>query len=189
MTLTLRHRMLAASVSLAALLGAPVLAQEAVFVVSQDQVGVPTYNVVMTGNTNTGATMIYDTLVVQAADQSFHPGLAESWEEAADGMSWTFKLKSGVKFHNDEPLTAATIVTWIGFFTASDNSYMTASIEKIEAVDDLTVKMTMKHPDPNLLYNLSSSFMGVVEPKAFVEMGADYGVTGAVGTGPFKLES
>jgi len=189
MTLTLRRRVLAASVSLAALLGAPVFAQEAVFVVSQDQVGVPTYNVIMTGNTNVGATMIYDTLVVQDADQSYHPGLAESWEEAADGMTWTFKLKPGVKFHNDEPLTADTIVTWIGFFTDSDNSYMTQSIEKVEAVDGLTVKFTMKHPDPNLLYNLSSSFMGVVEPKAFVEMGADYGVTGAVGTGPFKLES
>jgi peptide/nickel transport system substrate-binding protein len=189
MTLTLRHRALAASVSLAALLCAPVFAQEAVIVVGQDQVGVPTYNVIMTGNTNTGASMIYDTLVVQAADQSFHPGLAESWEEAPDGLSWTFTLKAGVTFHNDEPLTAATIVTWLGFFTDSDNSYMTQSIEKAEAVDDLTVKLTMKYPDPNLLYNMSSSFMGVVEPKAFVEMGADYGVTGAVGTGPFKLES
>jgi peptide/nickel transport system substrate-binding protein len=189
MTLTLRRRALAATVSLAALLGAPVLAQEAVFVVSQDQVGVPTYNVIMTGNTNTGATMIYDRLVEQAADQSFHPGLAESWEEAADGMSWTFTLKPGVTFHNGEPLTAATVVTWLGFFTDSDNSYMTQSIEKAEATGDLTVMLTMKNPDPNLLYNLSSSFMGVVEPKAFVEMGADYGVTGAVGTGPFKLES
>jgi peptide/nickel transport system substrate-binding protein len=190
MTLNFRRRALAATVGLAALLGvSAVFAQEAVFVVSQDQVGVPTYNVIMTGNTNTGATMIYDTLVVQDADQSYHPGLAESWEEAPDGMSWTFHLKPGVKFHNDEPFNAATIATWIGFFTGSDNSYMTQSIDKVEAVDDLTVKFSMKHPDPNLLYNLSSSFMGVVEPKAFVEMGADYGVTGAVGTGPFKFES
>ncbi|MGB8811567.1 MAG: ABC transporter substrate-binding protein [Paracoccaceae bacterium] len=189
MYLTLRKTLLASSVCAGALMSSAALAQDAVFVLNQSQVGVPTYNIIMTGNTNAGATMIYDTLVVQDADQSYHPGLAESWEEAADGMAWTFKLKSGVTFHNGEPFNAAKVVEWIGFYANGDNSYMTQSIEKAEAVDDTTVKLTMKNPDPNLLYNLSSSFMGVVEPKAFTEMGEDYGVTGAVGTGPFKFES
>ncbi len=149
----------------------------------------PSYNVVTQGNTNLGAYMIYDTLVVQDADQSFHPSLAASWVEAPDGMSWTFEIRPGVTFHNGEPLTAAAIVAWLGFFADSDNSFTTQSIEKAEAVGDLTVRLTMKNPDPNLLFNLASSTMGVIEPKAYVAMGEDYGVTDAVGTGPYKLES
>ncbi|MDT8854044.1 ABC transporter substrate-binding protein [Paracoccaceae bacterium Fryx2] len=190
MTFSLHRKLLAASVSLTALLALnPAWAQEAVIVLPSSEVGVPTYNVVAASNTNTGSTLIYDTLVLQDADQSYAPGLAESWEEAADGMAWTFKLKSGVSFHNGEPLNAAAVAEWLGFYASTDNSYMTQSIEKIEAVDDATVKLTMKFPDPNLLYNLSSSFMGVVEPKAYKELGEDYGVTEAVGTGPFKMES
>jgi peptide/nickel transport system substrate-binding protein len=165
------------------------MAQEATFVLTQSEVGVPTYNVIATGNTNIGAYLIYDTLVVQDADQSFHPGLATSWVEAPDGMSWTFELKPDVKFHNGEPLTAAAVVAWIGLFTGTENAYTTAAIAKAEATGDLTVKLTMKNPDPNLLFNMASSFMGVIEPKAFAKMGADYGVTGAVGTGPYKFES
>jgi peptide/nickel transport system substrate-binding protein len=168
---------------------ASVMAQEAIFVLPQGEVGVPTYNVINTGNTNLGAFMLYDTLVVQDADQSYHPGLATSWVEAPDGMSWTFELKPGVTFHNGEPFNAAAVVAWLGFFAGSENSYTTQSIAGIEATGDLTVKLTMANPDPNLLFNLASSFMGVIEPKAFVEMGEDYGVTGAVGTGPFKFES
>ena len=191
MFMTFQKAVLAASVCTAALVaGAPfVFAQEAIFVLPQSEVGVPTYNVVMNGNTNTGANLIYDTLTVQDFDQSFHPGLADSWIEAPDGMSWEFTLKTGVTFHNGEPFNAASAAAWLALYAAGDNSYMTQSIEKIEAVGETVLKLTMKNPDPNLLYNLSSSFMGVVEPKAYAAAGEAYGVTEAVGTGPFKLES
>jgi ABC-type transport system substrate-binding protein len=52
-----------------------------------------------------------------------------------------------------------------------------------------TVKFVMSRPEPNLLYNLSSTFMGVVEPKSYAALGDNYGVTEVYGTGPFKLES
>lgn len=191
MSILFRKTTLAASVSICALFAAaPALfAQEAVFVLAPDQVGVPTYNVVTTGNTNLGASLIYDTLAVQDADQTYHPGLADSWEEAPDGMSWVFHLKTGVKFHNGEPFNAAAAAAWLGLYAAGDNSYMTESIASMETPDDATLKLSMKHPDPNLLYNLSSSFMGVVEPKAYAAAGENYGVTEAVGTGPYKMES
>ncbi|MBK6465808.1 MAG: hypothetical protein IPF96_02130 [Rhodobacter sp.] len=134
--------------------------------------------------------MIYDTLVEQDADLSFHPHLAESWEESPDGLSWVFHLKPGVTFHNGKPFNAQAVVKWLEMFrTSRDPSYMTDAIDKVEAVDDLTVKFVMKHPDPNILYNLSSSFMGVPDPDLVAELGEDYGITEAVGTGPFKLES
>ena len=66
---------------------------------------------------------------------------------------------------------------------------MVDAIASVETPDDLTVKFVMAHPDPNILYNLSSSFMGIPDPDAVEALGDDYGITEAVGTGPFKLES
>ncbi len=188
MTRHFRNTLLATGVSLLAL-GAPLAAQEATFVLPIDQVGVPSYNPVTAVNTNAAITMIYDNLVAQDQDLTFHPYLAESWEEAPDGMSWVFHLKPGVKFHNGDPLTAQSVVDFLEMFRASESAYMIEAVEKFEVADDLTLKMVMSRPDPNLLYNFASSFMGIPNTKAIAEMGEDYGVTGAVGTGPFKFES
>ena len=164
-------------------------AQEAVFVMATNEVGAPTYNPIKANNLNIGTTLIFDRLVSQDADLSFHPWLAESWEEAPDGMSWTFKLKKGVKFHNGEPFNAQTIVDWLELFKGTENAYMTEAIDKVDVVDENTVKFVMTRPEPNLLYNLSSSFMSVIEPKSYEALGDNYGVTEVDGTGPFKMES
>ncbi len=190
MTMSIRKTLLSASVSLFALFAAQaVSAQEAVFVLNTSEVGAPTYNPIKANNLNKATTLIFDRMVSQAADLSYHPWLAESWEEAPDGMSWTFHLKPGVTFHNGEPFNAATIGPWLEAFKGSENAYMTEAIASVEVVDDLTVKFVMARPEPNMLYNLSSSFMSVIEPKSYAALGDNYGVTEVYGTGPFKLES
>ncbi len=85
--------------------------------------------------------------------------------------------------------TPRPIAAWIPDFTGTDNEYMVGAIDKVEVVDDYTVKFVMKHPEPNLLFNLSSTFMGIPAPKAYKELGDNFGVTQAIGTGPYKLES
>ncbi|MFN0114258.1 MAG: ABC transporter substrate-binding protein [Paracoccaceae bacterium] len=164
-------------------------AQEATIAFAAGELGATSYNPVTSSNLNSATSLIYDRLVEQDADQSFHPHLATSWEEAADGMSWTFKLHPGVKFHDGTPFDAAAVAAWIPTFAGTENAFMTEAIASVEVVDPLTVKFVMSRPEPNMLFNLASSFMGVPSPKAYAEMGADYGVIGAVGTGPFKLES
>jgi peptide/nickel transport system substrate-binding protein len=192
MTHFFRKTLLSATVSLAALIAAQAAtAQEAVFVMATNEVGATTYNPIKATMLNTATGLIFDRLVSQAADLSYHPWLAESWEEAPDGMTWTFHLKQGVTFHNGEAFTADTVKQWIEIFKASEseNAYMAEAIASVEVVDDHTVKFVMSRPEPNLLYNLSSTFMGVVEPKSFTALGDDYGVTEVYGTGPYKLES
>lgn len=164
-------------------------AQEATFVMPTNEVGATTYNPVKTTLTNRATELIYDTLVVQDVDLTFHPLLAVSWEEAPDGMQWIFHLREGVTFHNGEPFNAAAIAAWIPTFEGTDNAYMVGAIDKVEVVDDHTVKFVMKHPEPNLLFNFSQVFMGVPAPKAYKELGDNFGVTQAIGTGPFKLDS
>jgi peptide/nickel transport system substrate-binding protein len=175
--------------ALTALLPTMTLAQEATFVLAAREVGAPSYNPIKGTRLNAANTFIYDRMVIQDADQSFHGQLATSWEAAADGMTWTFKLRPNVKFHDGEPFNAKTIEWWLPKFKGTENAFMTDAIDKVEIIDDLTVKFVMKNPDPNMLFNMSSSFMGVPSPKAFEALGDKYGVTGAVGTGPFKLES
>lgn len=166
------------------------LAQEAVFVMPTNEVGAATYNPVKSPMINAASPLIFDGLVAQdVADQSFHPHLAQSWEEAPDGMQWIFHLRKGVKFHNGEPFNADAIAQWIPSFAGTDNAYMVEAIDKVEVVDEYTVKFVMKRPEPNLLFNFASAFMGIPAPKAYKEMGDKFGVTEAIGTGPYKLSS
>lgn len=164
-------------------------AQEAIIVFGSNDVGAPTYNPVKATILNTATSLIYDRLVEQDADHSFHPHLATSWETSADGLEWTFKLRQGVKFHNGEPFNAKTIEAWIPLFKGTENEFLVGGIDQVIAVDDYTVKFKMKHPDANLLFNLASVFMGVPEPKAYQALGDKFGITEAIGTGPYKLES
>jgi peptide/nickel transport system substrate-binding protein len=164
-------------------------AQEANIVLPAGELGATSYNPVTSTNLNSATSLIYDRLVEQDADQSFHPHLATSWEESPDGMIWVFKLHEGVKFHDGEPFNAATIASWIPDYAGTENAFMVEAIDKVEVVDPLTVKFIMKRPEPNMLYNLASSFMGVPSPKSYKALGANYGVKAAIGTGPFKLES
>lgn len=166
-----------------------VWAQDATFVFNAREAGSPSYNPIKGTKLNVATNLIHDRMVVQDADQSFHGQLATSWETPADGMSWTFKLRKGVKFHDGEPFNAKTIEWWIPKFKGTENAFMTAGIDKVEVIDEHTVKFIMKNPDPSMLLNMATSFMGIPSPKAYEALGDKYGVTGAVGSGPFKLES
>ena len=82
------------------------------------------------------------------------PGLAESWTKSDDGLTWTFKIRSGVKWSDGEPLTAKDIAftyNWekklelTAFLSALDG------IEKAEAPDDTTLVITCSRPKADIL--------------------------------------
>ena len=164
-------------------------AQELTIAMPATEIGATSYDPVTATKINSAITLIYDRLVEQDADQSFHPHLATSWEESEDGMEWTFELAQGVTFHDGTPFDAQTVANWIPDYEGTENAFLTEAIERVEVVDDDTVKFHMSRPEPNLLYNLASGFMSIPSQTAVDEMGDDYGVAGAVGTGPFELES
>ncbi|KLN59058.1 4-phytase [Kiloniella spongiae] len=173
----------------AGFLSCAAMAQDVSIAFSSDELGATSYNPVTSSNLNSATGLIYDRLVEQDADQSYHPHLATSWVESADGMSWTFQLKDGVTFHDGTAFNAQSVADWIPDFADTENAYLVAAIASVEVIDDLTVKFVMSRPEPNLLYNLASSFMGIPGSASYDSLGEDFGVTGAVGTGPFKLES
>ena len=139
-----KSKLLSGTALLAAgFLSSAVLAQDVTIAFAADELGATSYNPVTSSNLNSATSLIYDRLVEQDADQSYHPHLATSWEEAPDGMSWVFHLKDGVTFHDGTPFNAQSVADWIPDFTDTENAYLVAAVASVEVVDDLTVKLVM----------------------------------------------
>ncbi len=100
---------------------------------------------------------IYDNLVEANENGEYVESLAESYEISDDEMEYTFKLRQGVKFHNGTEMTADDVVYSINRTIekgwAAD---MTAAIDKVEKVDDYTVKLSLKEPFGAMIGSLTS---------------------------------
>lgn len=135
---------------------------------------------------------IYDRLVSRDYDFNYEPGLAESWDTSEDGIVWTFHLKEGVKFHNGIPFTADdvkwTLDTILDPATASPAQSDFAAIKEVEVVDDLTVKITLHTPFPNLLFVLSNTAASIANRDAYEQYGSEYGIKYVIGTGAYMFE-
>ena len=147
-----------------------------------------TFDIFNTATTMEPHVMIYEPLVTVDYNYEFRPGLAESWETSEDGLTWTFKLQDGVTFHDGTEFNADVVKWWLEGMQLGVNSYMFESMTSAEVIDDLTIALTFEAPFPNLLYNLSSSFSGIMSQEAYEQYGDEYGTQYAVGTGPFMLE-
>lgn len=124
--------------------------------------------------------------------EDIEPDLAEKWTASADKLVWTFNLRKGVKFHgNYGELTADDVVFSLqraGSSKTSSFSADYASVDKIEAVDPLTVKITLKSPIPSLLGIVANYHGGnIVSKKAVEERGDNFRIQ-PIGTGPFAFE-
>ena len=115
------------------------------------------------------------------------PGLAESWAISPDGKEYVFRLRTGVKFHDGESLDASVVKFTIDRLFAADSTApaksLYADIDKVEAVDPATVRITLKSPNSYLLYNLSLGDAGIMHPKS-----AGTNDRQPIGTGPFMFK-
>jgi peptide/nickel transport system substrate-binding protein len=154
--------------------------------------------------TNIALSFTHSRLVKQKAGPSIAPGtfplegdLAESWTQPNE-TTYIFKLRRGVRWHNKPPvngreLTAEDVrYSLERFMTVKGNSnaYMLKSVDKVEAVDKYTVKITTKEPFAWLLDMLASPMAVAIVAKEAVDKFGDLKKAEAViGTGPFMLDS
>jgi peptide/nickel transport system substrate-binding protein len=125
--------------------------------------------------------------------EAYTPLLAESWEVGDAGLSYTFHLRSGVKFHDGEAMNAEAVKKSID--AAADHagaSFIWLPLKDVEAVDDLTVKVNLTYAAPVDL--IASSLYGawIVSPKALESAAADENFWSdgkSYGTGPYIVES
>ncbi len=130
---------------------------------------------------------IYDRLVDQDEKMMPQPALAEKWENP-DPKTTIFHLRKGVKFHNGEELKASDVKFSLDRMLASPQvSHIVEAIDKVEVVDDYTVKVTTKEAFGPLLNHLAHTAASILNEKAVKAAGAAYGQN-PVGTGPFAFE-
>jgi len=132
-----------------------------------------------------------------SAEAKIVPSLAESWEISPDGLTYTFKLRQGVKFHDGTPLNAEAVKYSFERLLALKMGAVAnfTSIDKIEAVDDSTVKFILKEPFGSFLLALTSMWGPVIVSPTAVkanEKENDWGqawlAENDAGTGPYKVE-
>ncbi|MDP4104301.1 MAG: ABC transporter substrate-binding protein [Bacillota bacterium] len=136
---------------------------------------------------------IYDSLVVQAPDNTIKPWLATSWNVSNDGKSYTFKLRKDVKFQDGTPFNAAAVKYSFDRIldpkTQAKNAVaLLKPYQSSEVLDDYTIKINLATPSTSFLSNLSQAMLGIVSPTASEKYGDQFGKH-PVGTGPFKFVS
>lgn len=133
---------------------------------------------------------IYDRLVY--INQNGLPAgrLASSWTVSPDQKVVTFKLRSGIKFHDGTPFNAQavefTFKRLLDPATAAPARSQFTELKEVKALDATTVQFTLEKPFAPFFTNLS--FANIISPAAVQKHGKDYG-RNPVGTGPFKLDA
>ena len=120
-------------------------------------------------------------------DGVVRPALAESWQVSDDGLTYSFTLRAGVKFHDGTDLEASDVVFSLDRARAEDSvnaqKALFEPIAEVAAKDDSTVVVTLKRPTGHFLFNLGWGDAVIVAPES-----AEGNKAKPVGTGPFTFQ-
>ncbi|NLW55077.1 MAG: ABC transporter substrate-binding protein [Firmicutes bacterium] len=126
---------------------------------------------------------VYEGLLKPAPDGSLLPALAERYSVTEDGLTYTFYLRSGVKFHSGKPVTATdvkySLERLMGTQTGQPLSPFFAKVEAVETPEAQKVILRLKEVDAALLSNLTTA---MIIPKDHLDLN-----TQPIGTGPFRF--
>ena len=129
---------------------------------------------------------VFEGLTRIGPDGSVQPDLAESWQVADDGKSYTFHLRPGVTFHDGATFDAQDVVFSLDRARAPDSTNaqktLFEGIDKVEAIDPQTVRVTLKSPDGAFPFKMAWGDAVMVDPASIKDI-----ATRPVGTGPFKF--
>lgn len=132
---------------------------------------------------------IFEGLYMVNEMYELEPVLADSYEPSEDGLTYTFKLKTGVTFHNGDAFGASDVAyTYNWIMDPANASTRMANfdlVDSVEAPDDTTVVVSLKEADVTFMVNVAPTF---IYPEAYhTEIGENDFKSKPVGTGPFKL--
>lgn len=135
---------------------------------------------------------IFDRLIIRDKDLKLAPGLATEWKQV-DDLTWEFKLRKGVTFHNGDSFSAKDVKYSIDRVLDPKNNAPTRSyistVSRVDIVDDYTVRVITKVPDP-IIPARFNRYPTEIVPKDYVEkVGQKAFSEKPVGTGPYKFVS
>ena len=146
---------------------------------------------------NEGATVIwaiivqmFDALYIVNENFELEPVLAEGHEVSEDGKTYTFKLKSGVKFHNGDDFSSADVKYTYDWIMDPKNGSNRAGefelVDSVEAPDPTTIVVKLKEADVTFMVNVAPAF--IYPSKYHAEKGEDAFKGAAIGSGPFTVK-
>lgn len=138
------------------------------------------------------AELLYESLFAPDKDFTPRPMLVDTYTRSADGLKYTFVLRSGISFHDGSPLTSADVVASLNRFLRVDfaGRDVARDVASVSAADDKTVVVTLHRPRFPLLYELAGPASQIFK-ASLLEGLPSTGLTQkqAIGTGPYRLKS
>ncbi|MBQ4794985.1 glutathione ABC transporter substrate-binding protein GsiB [Pectobacterium atrosepticum] len=188
--MTIKRRWLVAAGVTAAMATSPVwAAKDAVIAVGSTFTSLDPYDA-NDSLSQTVAKSFYQGLFGFDKDMKLVNVLADSYDASPDGLTYTVKLHPGVKFHDGSAFNAAAVKVNLDRASNPDNRLkrynLFKMIDKTEAVDDLTVKITLKTPFSAFVNNLAHPAAVMISPAALKQYGKEIGFH-PVGTGPYRF--
>src|SRR5437660_895243 len=120
--------------------------------------------------------------------------VASEWKISPDGLTYTFKIRQDIRFHDGSPLTAADVKASYDKIlnppegVRSIRKHHYSAVASVEAPDPATVVFKLKFPSASLLANLASP-SNVIFPKKYLDKDPNYFKNNVMGSGPFRFKS
>jgi len=187
----MRRPLIALIAAVAALAASPIASAETVFKVVM-HADVKAVDPVWSGAyiTRNLGYMIYDTLFAVDEHLQVKPQMVDSWKESADGLTWTFKLREGLEFHDGTPVTSEDVIASLKRWASRDSmgQKMASVLDHYTAVDPLTFEIVLKQKFGPLLEAIGKPSVVVpfiMPKKAASAVDAFTQSDNVIGSGPF----
>jgi len=133
---------------------------------------------------------MHDALAKPLPGNDMAPCLAESWKESADGLTYEFKLRPGIKFHNGDPFTADDVKFTFLRYRGAGAKLLHERVKSVDVLDPLRVRFVLDRPWPDFLsfYATPSTGAAWIVPHKYIEKVGEEGFRRQpVGLGPYRF--
>ena len=143
--------------------------------------------------TRNHAYMVYDTLFSEDAQGNIKPQMVDTYSVSGDKKTWTFKLRSGLEFHDGKPVTSADVVASLKRWASRDamGGVLNTFIDRYETPSADTFRMVLKEPCGIVLDALgkASSNVPFIMPERIANTPGTEQIKETVGSGPFIFKA
>ena len=133
---------------------------------------------------------LHDALMKPLPGNDMAPCLAESWRESPDGLTYDFKLREGLKFHNGDPFTAEDVKFSFLRYRGASAKLLHDRVKSVDLVDPYRLRFVLHKPWPDFLVFYATPATGAawIVPKKYIEkVGEDGFKRQPVGLGPYRF--
>jgi peptide/nickel transport system substrate-binding protein len=166
-------------------------AAKAMTVVLESEVTILDPHFITATITRTFGLHVFDMLFAMNERGEIKPQMIDSWEVSGDKLTWSFRLRDGLKWHDGAPVTAADCVASLKRWSVRDplGKMLMADTASLEAADARTFKLTLKEPFPLMLEVLGkpNAPLPVMMPARIAATSADQRIPEPIGSGPFRF--